>query len=287
MKHDDSRSEDEDEDIITNSIYVIIDVQEADGYKLVYLINYWNRGKWNKQFGQEDETWETNKALKAKLEYEAVLDLTFWMTFDDWMSHFNTLYYCRIFPPSWSQYCLNGEWVDISSGGAPFKQSILKTDLSKTLIDKKSTLKNKQTNKFSNFNFNTSVFKKSTIKMTIQNNNLHTNEETNIHKKQTKILQSSGSNILLNQKAEQTNSPVKDLKLMKEPENLKIVRELQRRVVLNDSDDRWFLNPQYKVQIKPGIKLIISLMQENEKISKKDYDKVNFVIMITKVFKFY
>ena len=47
-----------------------------------------------------------------------------------------------------------------------------------------------------------------------------------------------------------------------------------------ESDDRWFLNPQYKIEIKPNTKLIISLMQEDEKLSNLSYQNCNFIIML-------
>lgn len=296
IQHEDSRSEDEDEDIITNSVYVIIDVQEADGYKLVYLINYWNRGKWNKQFGQEDEAWETNKALKAKLDYEAVLDATFWMTFDDWMSHFNTLYYCRLFSNSWSQYCLTGEWIDTTSGGAPPKVGIPLWDQSKAIVEKKAAISPMKTRMSSQgtkvFSFTPAVLKKTSampsdsfLPSATLGSHMGGTIEDSIVRKQTVLLQSTTSfkqaPVLVSNQTLNI-SPPKEVKIVKEPENLKIKKELERRVIMADSDDRWFLNPQYKVHLKPGNKLIISLMQENEKISRKNYERVNFVIMLTR-----
>ncbi len=277
---------------------MIIDVQEADGYKLVYLINYWNRGKWNKQFGQEDEAWETNKALKAKLDYEAVLDATFWMTFDDWMTHFNTLYYCRLFSNSWSQYCLTGEWIDSTSGGAPPKTGLPLWDQFKPIGEKKqhgiSPMKTRMSSRGSNvFSFTPGVIMKTTMKpsesflnsATIGSPKTIHNADDGLTRKQTILLQSATSfkqaPVLMN--TQNVNiSPPKEVKIVKEPENLKIKKELERRVVMADSDDRWFLNPQFKVHLKPGNKLIISLMQENEKISRKNYERVNFVIMLTR-----
>jgi hypothetical protein len=75
----------------------------------------------------------------------------------------------------------------------------------------------------------------------------------------------------------------KEVKMVKEPEVVKISKEVSKRVILNDSEDRWFMNPQYKIHLKPGTKLIISLMQENEKLTKKVFEKVNFAIIISKV----
>jgi len=99
---------------------VVFDIQEAEGYKLVYLMNYWGKGKWTKSFSPDDEAWETNKQLKIKLGYDVNQDYSFWMTFEDWLTNFNTLYYCRIFPQSWSQYCIPGAWSGLFSGGGIF-----------------------------------------------------------------------------------------------------------------------------------------------------------------------
>jgi len=59
-----------------------------------------------------------------------------------------------------------------------------------------------------------------------------------------------------------------------------------RRLILKDSEDRWFLNPQYKIEIKPGTKLIITLLQEDELLVKKPYHKCNFVIILSVSFTF-
>jgi hypothetical protein len=305
----DSRSDnDEDEDIIYNSVYVIIDVQEADGFKLVYLINYWKKGKWTKEFGQEDEAWETNKSLKQKLDYEAFPDSTFWMLYDRWLENFNTLYYCRLFPNNWSQYCLAGEWKGLTSGGAPPKNGIpiwehgrmgiydkRNTNVSPTArIGKQSTLSTAG----NIFNFNNSPQHKKTIKDTSSKSIIGgltsphdfkvsliqtpTNDEL---MKKTSIYQQSSNSFnhsSLMYSTSNINQANKDVKMVKEPENIKMSKELMKRVVLNDSEDRWFLNPQYKIHLKPGTRLIISLMQENEKITKKVFEKVNFVIMLSK-----
>ncbi len=236
--------------------------------------------------------------MKAKLDYEAVLDATFWMTFDDWMTHFNTLYYCRLFSNSWSQYCLTGEWIDTTSGGAPPKSGIPLWEQFKPTIDKKSSIspmKSRISNQGSKvFGSTPTMFKKATLKASesflASGGLLGTPEiaqvEETLNRKQTVLLQSATSfkqpPVITSTNHNSALSPPKEVKILKEPENLKIKKELERRVVMTDSDDRWFLNPQYKVHLKPGNKLIISLMQENEKISKKNYEKVNFVIILTR-----
>ena len=60
-------------------------------------------------------------------------------------------------------------------------------------------------------------------------------------------------------------------------------KDLIKRVILEDSEDRWFLNPQYKLEIKYGSNILITLMQEDEVIMNKQYQKCNFVVMLAQV----
>ena len=43
------------------------------------------------------------------------------MSFDEFITTFNTIYYCRIFPDTWANYTIAGRWVGETSGGAPQK----------------------------------------------------------------------------------------------------------------------------------------------------------------------
>ena len=54
----------EEEQIITNSIYTVLDIQEYDNIKLIYLCNHWDKGKFSRSYGPDDEVWESNKKLK-------------------------------------------------------------------------------------------------------------------------------------------------------------------------------------------------------------------------------
>lgn len=47
----------------------------------------------------------------------------------------------------------------------------------------------------------------------------------------------------------------------------------------NDTNDRWFNNPQFRISVTKKTNLIISLMQEDEKISKRPYIPVNFLVV--------
>ena len=123
---DSDKSDDgaEDEAIFPNCMHNILDAQLDDnGTRLIYLVNYWPKGKWTGSYSVEDETWEANKPLAERLHYQvSQSDGTFWMSFDDWLTHFNRVYYCRIFPDNWSQFCIEGKWTAMTSGGAPPKK---------------------------------------------------------------------------------------------------------------------------------------------------------------------
>lgn len=49
-----------------------------------------------------------------------------------------------------------------------------------------------------------------------------------------------------------------------------------------DTNDRWFNNPQYRITVTKKTNMIFSLMQEDEKISKKPYIPVNFLVVRVK-----
>ena len=46
-----------------------------------------------------------------------------------------------------------------------------------------------------------------------------------------------------------------------------------------DSDERWFNNTQFRIKVFKDTKIYISLMQENEKLSRVPYIKTNFMVI--------
>ena len=109
------------------------------------------------------------------------------MQSSDFFANFNKLYLCKIFPATWQQFSIQGEWVGNFAGG-PYP--------------------------FEDIGAQTEEIKDSNIK--------------------------------------------------------------------NDTNDRWFNNPQYRISVTKRTNLIISLMQEDEKISKRPYIPVNFLVVRVK-----
>jgi len=262
--------------------------------------------------------------LKEKLGYENINDGTFWCSYEDWLTNFNTMYSCRIFPQNWSQFCIPGQWEGVSSGGAPPK----KEDKDAHGNANEKTFTNKKTTMMGNIGGGTtgqgSIMnlspdnKKGGLKSGNLQMSLHPIQEegfqsSNIDKKHTTIINkmsnvfeggdkshmsnlhvsgfSGGKKSMINVGVDpnQSNMNVKVEKKEKEVKETATIkpRDTVKRIILKDSEDRWFLNPQYKIELKPGCRLIITLMQEDELLVNKPYHKCNFVIITTVSFTIY
>ena len=351
MKYDDTKLEEdfdsdksddgaEDEAIAPNCMHNILDAQEDNGVRLIYLVNYWPKGKWTGSYSVEDETWEANKALAERLNYQvSQSDGTFWMSFDDWVSHFNRIYYCRIFPETWSQFCIEGKWTAMTSGGAPPKKlpwypekfhvpekqgygygasaSTVKQSASQyaspspLVSNKRKTGLAMSTQNFikqtplmkSNLGYieeergglmksgaigsvkgtmRQSKLMPSTVKKSILISTPMTNKDLLGRSSlgQTRKTITSNSN---NPNAESVIDP-SQLKSKAAPKKKAVIvkKEVFKRNIIVDTEDRWFLNPQYKIEIGPGCKMIISLMQEDKKLQEDAYLKCSFLIIYCK-----
>ena len=238
----------EEEQIITNSIYTILNIEEYDNIKLIYLCNHWDKGKFSRSYGPDDEIWESNKKLKEKLNYTvSTTDGTFWMSFDEFITTFNTIYYCRIFPESWANYTIAGRWAGEQSGGAPQKsvpwmpeQYIQKQApqnvLNKLSIGTKKTMMKKK------------------VSMSVTSNST-VSRQKNIPQQ-------------VEQKEKKKAPPVYQCDF--------------KRVIVTDTEEAFFLNPQYKIELKPGNKIYISLMQTDQKMKNNAYIKFNFMVVFAK-----
>ena len=213
----------EEEQITTNSIYTILNIEEYDNIKLIYL-------------------------LKEKLNYTvSTTDGTFWMSFDEFITTFNTIYYCRIFPESWANYTIAGKWVGEQSGGAPQKthpwvpEQFVPKQAPQNVINK-LTMTTKKT------------MMKKKVSMSVTSNSSVSRQKNLAPPKE--------------EKEKKKAPPVYQCDF--------------KRVIVTDTEESFFLNPQYKIEIKPGNKLIISLMQTDQKMKNNAYIKFNFMIVFAR-----
>ena len=105
------------EGIWNNHAYGILDVREIKGLKLVRIRNPWGEGEWKGAFADEDEEWDKHRGLKDELNYEFGRDGTWWMTYEDWLKHYNKLYVGRVFSEKWQKYSIDGKWGGKTAGG--------------------------------------------------------------------------------------------------------------------------------------------------------------------------
>lgn len=260
------KEEAEDEQIVSNTIYTVLDIQEYENLKLIFLCNHWDKGKFTHAYGPEDETWEANKALTEKLKYTvSTTDGTFWMLFDEFITSFTTIYYCRIFPETWANYTISGHWANQSSGGAPqkttpwFPEQYIPKNLQATLEKSPGGL-------------NLSPLKKTILNKT-KKSTMSIGMSSTISNKKTVV-----------KKNEEVSPPkvVVDNSSNKKPEEKEIIQCDFKRTVITDTEESFFLNPQYKIEVKQGNKLIISLMQKDKKTEGNQYFKCNFMIVYCK-----
>ena len=304
---EDDKSEEgcEDEAIVPNCMYNILDAREDNGIKLIYLVNYWPKGKWTSSYSVEDETWEANKALAERLDYQvSQSDGTFWMSFDDWLTYFNRIYYCRIFPENWSQMVIPGKWTAITSGGAPPKikpwmpekyhppekkdvygsvvgtpsmmnQTVFKGLNKKTMMNSINPEASPSIGKTvipSSNKLGFMASKKSMAPSGVLQPSIGTNSGVGSQSQHKNA--ENAINIQTKQTEDKTGKNGK-----KKKQIAKVVYNPIKRNTIIDTEDRFFLNPQYKIEITPGTRLNISLMQEDKKIQENNYLSVAFLLI--------
>eukprot|EP00043_Microstomoeca_roanoka_P001734 m.34291 g.34291 ORF g.34291 m.34291 type:complete len:504 (-) comp11000_c0_seq1:80-1591(-) len=91
--HDKSRERD---GLVSHHAYSLIDAKEAGSYKLVQLRNPWSIGEWTGAWSDKSELWQAHPSVADKCRYHQrdQFDGTFWMSFEDFCSHFDRIDVC-------------------------------------------------------------------------------------------------------------------------------------------------------------------------------------------------
>ncbi|CAD8158986.1 unnamed protein product [Paramecium octaurelia] len=109
--------------ILENHHYGIVDVREfpKEKLRLMRIRNVWGpEGGWNGAFSDDSEEWDKHRNLREELKLvfkSKKSDGTWWMSYQDWHQHFNKFYICKVFPESWQQYAIQGNWFGKTLGG--------------------------------------------------------------------------------------------------------------------------------------------------------------------------
>ena len=110
------------------------DLPDMQGLQLIYIRNPWGNGQsvWQGLFSDDDEAWDDYKGLKERLDHTFKHDGNWWMRFEEWKSNYNKVYVCKIFPSTWTQFSVQGEWKGNTAGGNfPFLDDVKKNEESK------------------------------------------------------------------------------------------------------------------------------------------------------------
>ena len=124
MKNEDGKTEEGTgpNGITFNHAYGLLrmeDVTASEQLQLLYIRNPWGPGpgEWNGRFCDEDEAWDDQLKLRDILGYQFKNDGNWWMDYKDWKQNYNKVYVCKIFPATWTQFSIHGQWKGITHGG--------------------------------------------------------------------------------------------------------------------------------------------------------------------------
>ncbi|KAL0246636.1 hypothetical protein GEMRC1_007847 [Eukaryota sp. GEM-RC1] len=81
--------------IVQGHAYSILQCVEVENLKLIQLRNPWGDSSWKGDYGPTSTKWTAK--LKKRLDFSSVDDGKFWMTYGDYVAHFDSLYICRFF----------------------------------------------------------------------------------------------------------------------------------------------------------------------------------------------
>lgn len=70
-------------------------------------------GGWNGAFCDDSEEWDKHRNLREELKLvfkSKKSDGTWWMAYNDWYTHFNRFFVCKVFPEIWELYSIPSKW---------------------------------------------------------------------------------------------------------------------------------------------------------------------------------
>lgn len=107
--------------IVQGHAYSILDAKEVDEYRLIKLKNPHGSGgkEWIGDFSDKSDL--MTKRMMSLLNHERTDDGIFWMTIEDFILEFKSMYVCAVFDETkWLKMGpINGQWTDDNSFGTP------------------------------------------------------------------------------------------------------------------------------------------------------------------------
>jgi hypothetical protein len=124
--------------IVPSHAYSIIHAEETKyGDKLVLIRNPWGTHKWTGDWGRHDTIhWTTE--MKDTLGFDVLDDGMFWMTIQDFITHFNQVYYCRLIPRDYKTITIKGTLEKKNAGGGAYQQRFIDNTQYQIYVKKKT-----------------------------------------------------------------------------------------------------------------------------------------------------
>ena len=106
--------------LVTGHAYSVLRMEEVEGNKIIQVRNPWGKYEWQGAWGDNDTVNWTESRKKA-VNFVDADDGSFWMSFDDFFTHFGRVGVCTTLPPSYHQQTVQSKWVErVSAGGRRF-----------------------------------------------------------------------------------------------------------------------------------------------------------------------
>jgi len=102
--------------ILQGLAYSVCNVLESEGNRLVKMRNAWGKGGFQGEWSSISEKWDQNIETAKAARFSRAPEGTFWMSFDEFMSIFNTIYVCRLPESDWSFVRRQGKFVEKGGG---------------------------------------------------------------------------------------------------------------------------------------------------------------------------
>ena len=238
--------------LFRNLAYPLIECREVEAstgmIRMVKFRNPWGEeSSWQGDWGTNSNNWDDYPEVYSELrgsgapgggvvgeevddEEEADGD-SFWMEFSDVCSMFTKMYVCRLFldEQNWRQYCMCGDWVGKTAGGAPKvnkPEATTTSKLSTKMMERRGSVQMPRID--------------STDKL--ESSDVETDEGPGSRRNSIASLgEEVSADSLAAGLARQT-------------------------MVLPESDAYWFNNPQFQIRCQSKSKVHISLMQQDRRI---------------------
>ena len=108
--------------LVPGHAYSLIEAKEYKNVKLVKIRNPWGQFEWDGDWSDKSSKWtdEMKNAFNPILDED---DGTFWMSFEDFVKHFDSLDVCRI--KDWEELRIRGRFIRYNDVNYPDNEVVV------------------------------------------------------------------------------------------------------------------------------------------------------------------